>query len=46
MKFNITLKGSPEIRRKANESLMFGISNVLAWGDVAACLFMTPLKPT
>jgi len=30
--------------RKANKNYKFSIGIVLAWGDVAACLFMTPLS--
>jgi len=37
-------KNGYKIRRKANKNLKFGIGKVVAWGDVAACLFMTPLK--
>ena len=37
-------KNSYKIRRNANENLKFGLGNVVAWGDVAACLFMTPFE--
>ena len=39
-------KNGYEIRRKVNKNLKFRIGNVVAWGDAAACLFMTPLKIT
>ena len=37
-------KNGYKIQTKANKNLKFGIANVVAWGDVAAYLFMTPLK--
>ena len=39
-------KNGYEIWRKVNKDWDFGISNVVAWGDVAASLFVTPLKHT
>ena len=33
-------KNGYKIQRNANKNLKFGIGNMVAWGDVAACLFI------